>query len=477
MKVLFASAEAAPFFKSGGLGDVAGSLPKELKKQGVDIRVVLPNHGVMPEKYAQQLELVTEFTVDVGWRRQYCGIKQLVLDDVTYYFVDNLGYFNRDTVYGYEDDGERYAFFSLAVLEMMEKIDFIPDVLHANDWHTAAVTFLLRDKYHWIDAYADIKTVLSIHNLKYQGEFGESILSDWYGIGYNIYMDSGAKHYDAVNILKGGIYYADRVTTVSPTYAEEIKTPEFGHGLDGVLRDVDYKLSGILNGIDYAVNDPATDSTIQHNYDVDTIDQKVKNKTYLQEKVGLPVDEEVILIGMVSRLTEQKGFRLVEIIMDALTNRRVQIILLGTGEKSIENSFKHFDWAYDGQVRAIIDFDVKLAQEIYAGADLFLMPSAFEPCGLSQMISMRYGTLPLVHEIGGLKDTVAPYNKYDITGTGFSFNHFDWWVLLNTLDDAIDVYYNHHDNWQTIQKQAMQTDFSWQQSTQKYINLYQSIAY
>ncbi|RAN51706.1 starch synthase, partial [Dolosigranulum pigrum] len=222
---------------------------------------------------------------------------------------------------------------------------------------------------------------------------------------------------------------------------------------------------------------PATDSTIQHNYDVDTIDQKVKNKTYLQEKVGLPVDEEVILIGMVSRLTEQKGFRLVEIIMDALTNRRVQIILLGTGEKSIEDSFKYFDWAYDGQVRAIIDFDVKLAQEIYAGADLFLMPSAFEPCGLSQMISMRYGTLPLVHEIGGLKDTVAPYNKYDITGTGFSFNHFDWWVLLNTLDDAIGVYYNHYDNWQTIQKQAMQTDFSWQQSTQKYINLYQSIAY
>jgi len=476
MKELFVSAEAAPFFKSGGLGDVAGSLPVELSKTGIDIRVVLPLHTFLAEEYKRQLEDVVELTIKVGWRERYCGVKSLKRDGITYYFIDNMEYFDREKIYGYDDDGERYSYFSMAVIEMMEEIGFVPDVLHVNDWHTAIVPVLLKDKYGWIGAYSDIKTVFSIHNIEFQGEFDQGALNDWLGIGYNAFHEKGLEYYGRVNYMKGGIYYADYVTTVSPTYAQEIQTPEFGKGLDGVLRDVRYKLSGILNGIDYKLNDPRADKTISSNYSINNLSGKKQNKKFLQEKAGLPVDDDTMLIGIVSRLTHQKGFDLVQTIFDDLMKRKVQVVLIGTGEVGFENSFKHFDWAYPDQFKAIIDFDTQIAQEIYAGSDLFLMPSAFEPCGLSQMISMRYGTMPLVHEVGGLKDTVIPYDEFEIRGTGFSFNDFTPGVLLNTIDLALRVYYDQPQNWKSIMRQAMVKDFSWEQSSQKYRDIYNHLS-
>lgn len=477
MKVLFVSAEAAPFFKSGGLGDVAGSLPKELARQGIDIRVVLPLHTSLSEEYKSQLEDVTHFTVNVGWREQFCGIKKLIKNGITYYFIDNLQYFDREAIYGYDDDGERYSYFSMAVIEMLEKIGFIPDIIHANDWHTALIPVLLKDKYGWIRAYSDIKVVFSIHNIQFQGRFDQSVLSDWLGIGYNTFHERALEHFGDVNFMKGAIFYADHVTTVSPNYANEIQTQEFGYGLDGSLREVNWKFSGILNGLDYTINNPETDTIIEVNYSLNNLENKLLNKTFLQKEVGLPVDEEVMVIGMVSRLTSQKGFQLVQEAMDYLMQRNVQVVLVGTGEAEFENSFKYFNWAYPDKFKAIIDFDVKLAQQIYAGSDLFLMPSAFEPCGLSQMISMRYGTLPLVHEIGGLKDTVDPYNRETVAGTGFSFYDFTAGVMLNQIDQALAVFYVNPENWEQIMKNAMSKDFSWKKSTKQYMDIYNHLTF
>lgn len=474
MKVLFASSEAAPFFKSGGLGDVAGALPKELKKKGVDVRVVLPLHALMKAEDKKELQLLTKFTVKVGWRVEYTGIKTLKRHGITYYFIDNERYFMRDALYGYEDDGLRFSYFSIAVLEMLEKIGFIPDVIHANDWHTALIPVLLKEKYQWIDVFADIRTVLTIHNLQFQGVYDQRILADWLGIGMDAFQEEGLKYYDKVNFLKGGIQFADAVNTVSPTYAEEIQTPHFGENLDAVLRANNHKLQGILNGIDYETNNPKTDPVIYENFNVNKLAGKKKNKTGLQKDLQLPESDDM-LIGVVSRLTTQKGFNLVEHILDEIRQRPVQVVILGTGEAQFENTFRYFDDLYPDKVRAVIDFDIELAQKIYAGSDLFLMPSAFEPCGLSQMLSMRYGTLPLVHEVGGLKDTVAPYNKYTGEGTGFSFYDFSPHVLLQIIDEALDVYQHNPKAWTQLIKQAMNKDFSWDQSAQKYISFYQSI--
>ncbi|WP_027107977.1 glycogen synthase GlgA [Lacticigenium naphthae] len=476
MKVLFASSEAAPFFKSGGLGDVAGALPKEMKKQGLDIRVVLPLHSKLPAKYKEKLKEIAQFEVKVGWRSQYCGVKTLDLNDITYYFIDSLYYFDRDQLYGEGDDGERYAFFSQALIEMMEKVDFIPDVLHLNDWHTAIVPVLLKDKYHWVEKYRDIKTVLTIHNLQFQGIFDQSTLSDLYGIGYNAFHDHGLEFFDNVNVLKGGIYYSDLVTTVSPTYAEEIKTAEFGYGLEGVLQDVGDKLVGILNGIDTDIYNPQTDPSLVVNYSIDSLDKKVDNKTALQERVGLPVSPEIALIGMVGRLTEQKGADLIEQTLGELMYRDVQVLILGTGDPRFENSFASFNQHHSDKFKAIIDFDVELAQQIYAGADIFLMPSAFEPCGLSQLNSLRYGTLPLVHETGGLVDTVEPFNPVSGKGTGFSFYDYNPLTMLKTIDHALTEYYDNPQNWKELMKQAMKKDFSWEKSASKYIDNYKKIA-
>lgn len=476
MKILYTASEAAPFFKTGGLGDVAYALPKELIKKGVDIRVVLPYYSTMPQKYQDMTEDVLNFTVKVGWRDVYCGVKTLNFDGVTYYFIDNQDYFNRPGLYGYHDDGERFGFFSMAVIEMMEKIEFIPDVIHVNDWQTAMIPALLVDKYHWIEAYQGIRKVITIHNILFQGIYDPVILGSVFGIGMNIFHETGAAHYGNVNYLKAGINFSDYVTTVSPSYANEIQTPEFGVGLEGTLQYNNQKIRGIINGIDYQLNDPATDNRIPYHYSMDDMDGKLENKRALQEKLGLPIKDDVALMSSVSRLTDQKGFQLIQEKMEELMHTRdVQLIILGTGDPQFEQAFTYFQSKFPDSVRAIIDFDVELAQQIYAASDIFLMPSAFEPCGLSQMISMRYGTLPLVHETGGLRDTVIPYNFVTGEGTGFSFYGFNGYNLLGTIYRALDVYEQQPKAWHLLMEQAMKMDFSWHVPAESYIELYRSL--
>lgn len=477
MKVLFAAAEAAPFFKSGGLGDVAGALPKELKRQGVDIRVVLPLYSQMPQKYQEQLEPTLNFRLQMGYKNVYVGILTLTLDDIQYYFIDNKTYFDRSSLYGQEDDGERFGFFSLALIEMMEKVDFIPDIIHVNDWQAAMVPVMLVDRYHWVESYRKIRKMLTIHNIRFQGWYDTSILHTVFKTTMSTYHGNGVEQSNMVNFLKGGINFSDIVTTVSPTYAKEIQTPEFGEGLEETLRHNYWKVHGIINGIDYELNNPATDPALVQNYDINSYKEgKRANKLALQERLGLKIDPDVPLLGIVSRLTDQKGMQLIaEKAEELLNTRDVQIVILGTGEERFENSFRYFAWKYPEQFGAYIDFDVELAQQIYAGSDIFLMPSAFEPCGLSQMISMRYGTLPLVHETGGLKDTVQAYNKYSGTGNGFSFGMFSGYDFLGVVYNALEVYAEEPEAWDKLVRQAMATDFRWEQPALEYLELYQSL--
>lgn len=477
MKLLFAASECAPFFKSGGLGDVMGALPKELAKKGHEVRVVLPYFSkLVPEKYKEQLEDVTDFTVEVGWRNQYCGIKQLVMDNVTYYFIDNEFYFGRDGLYGYGDDAERFAYFQLAAIEMMEVVDYIPDIFHVNDWQTAVIPVLLKDKYSWKERLRNIKTVLTIHNLMFQGVHGQYVLGDLFGIGYDSFHEHGLKYHEDVNFLKGGIYYSDLVTTVSPTYAGEIQTADFGMGLERDLQKVSYKLVGLLNGIDYDIYDPAEDKTIPATFTTTDLSGKKKNKAALQEQVGLPVDEDIALISVVSRLDEQKGIQLIiDSIENLLNFRKVQLVVLGTGKHYYEEAFRYFTKKYPDKFQGIIDFDINLAQLMYAGSDMFLMPSAFEPCGLSQINSMRYGTLPIVHEVGGLADTVKPYNHETQEGTGFSFYGFNVYTLLNTIDQALTVYYDFPEQWEKLILQAMNEDNSWEKASDAYEEHYKRL--
>lgn len=475
MKTLFVTAECAPFFKTGGLGDVSGALPKALKEKGTEIKVVLPFFTQMAEQYKEQVKDLFSFDVYVGWRKQYCGVKYLKKNDIDYYFLDNLYYFNRPELYGYYDDGERFAFFQQAVIELMEKIDFIPDVMHLNDYHTSFIPFLLKEKYRWIDRFSQIHTVLTIHNIEFQGQYDREVLPDLFGIGCERYDDGTIRFNDCVNFMKAGILYADRVTTVSPSYAEEIKTSDFGAGLDVILRMESGKLHGILNGIDYDSFDPSSDPAIYANYDKNHLENKLENKVQLQKNLDLPVRPEVPMIGIVSRLTFQKGFHLLLKEMENLMQFDVQLVLIGTGDPNFENQFSQFGQKYPDKTSIHIAFDVTLAQKVYAGVDMFLMPSAFEPCGLSQMISMRYGTLPIVHEIGGLRDTVQPYNPITNEGTGFGFGIFEPFYLMNALKQAIDLYQNHQDIWQKLMLQAMTRDFSWNKSSQKYLELYKQI--
>ena len=477
MKVLFVAAEGAPFFKTGGLGDVAYALPKELRKQGIDIRVVLPYYTQMPERFKEQLTEITHFRVELGYKSAYVGVKTLTLDGVQYYFIDNLAYFDRDQLYGQNDDGERFGFFDIAVVEMMEQVDFIPDIIHVNDWQTAMIPALLVDRYHWVDIYRNIRKVLTIHNIRFQGWQNESVLKDIFNTTYALYHENGVKKEGQVNYLKGGINFSDKVTTVSPNYAREIQTPEFGEKLDGELRYNAWKLSGIINGIDYEQNNPDTDPNLVENYDASTVQTgKAANKRALQERVGLSVDPDVALLGVVTRLTDQKGMQLLQEKAEyLLTNCNIQIVVLGTGDEAFENSFRYFEWKYPEEFCAYIDFDVELAQQIYAGSDMFLMPSAFEPCGLSQMIAMRYGTLPIVHETGGLSDTVQPYNQYTGEGNGFSFNIFTGEVFAHIIQYGLDIYENQPDVWFQLIHQAMATDFSWTEPAKEYIRLYEDL--
>lgn len=476
MRVLFASAEAAPFFKTGGLGDVAYALPKELAKNDVDIRVVLPNYTQMPQNYQEQLEELVHFRFQLGDKNVYCGIKTLTLEGVIYYFIDNLSYFDRKALYGEWDDGERFGYFATAIIEMLEVIDWIPDIIHCNDWHTAMVPVLLVDRYHWKNRLRHIRKVFTIHNLRFQGIFEPSILSHVFGTGYNTYTHDGLQWKDRVNFMKGAINFSDIVTTVSPTYAKEIMTPEFGEQLEGTLLYNQWKVRGIINGIDYDLNNPESDPLIPYHFSVEDLSGKYANKRALQEAVGLPIREDIPIIGMVSRLTDQKGFQLVEERLEELLSQaEVQVVLLGTGDANFEHSFRYFEAKYPHKMKSLIKFDLNIAQLIYAGSDLFLMPSAFEPCGLSQLMSMRYGTLPIVHETGGLKDTVLPYNEFTVEGTGFSFNGFDSWNLLATIYRALTLYYQYPENWKKIVCQAMNRDFSWKQPTQEYLAIYQEL--
>ena len=475
MKIMFVAAEGAPFAKTGGLGDVIGALPKSLVKNGNEVAVVLPYYDMVAAKFGDQVEDVLYFYTELGWRRAYVGVKRLVRDGVTFYFIDNQDYFFRGSVYGEWDDGERFAFFQLAALELMEKVDFIPDILHVHDYHTAMIPFLLKEKYHWINAYKNIKTVFTIHNIEFQGQFDPGMLGELFSVGAERYEDGTLRWNDCLNWMKAAVLYSDRVTTVSPSYAQEIMTPEFGKGLEQVMRMESGKLSGIVNGIDTDLLDPETDPYLVAHFSADDLSGKAKDKAALQERVGLPVRSDVPLIGIVSRLTDQKGFDLVVNELNNILQNDLQVVVLGTGYADYENAFAWFGHNYPEKMSANITFDLELAQQIYAACDIFLMPSAFEPCGLSQMMAMRYGTLPLVHEVGGLRDTVIPYNRYEKTGTGFTFNNFSGYWLTTTLSLALDVYYNHKEDWQVLQQNAMSTDFSWDTASLAYEDLYKGL--
>lgn len=477
-KILFAAAEGAPFYKTGGLGDVIYALPKALASQKeLDVRIVLPYYAkLMPEKYRKQFKHVIDFEITVGSKQRYVGIESLQLGGVSCYFVDNLEYFGRDALYGFDDDGERFGFYQMAVIEMLEKIDFVPDILHVNDWHTAFIPVLLKDKYSWITGLSNIKTVLTIHNIKFQGVYDPIVLESIFGIGRQFFTEDGFKYYDAINFLKGGIEFADKVTTVSPSYAQEIQTPEFGEGLDGVLRENNYKLAGFLNGIDTEIYDPQTDQNISANYGVaDFALQKAKNKKQLQKDLNLP-QENVPLFIIISRLTRQKGMDiLLGMIDDFVVRHHVQFALLGTGDNDLERDFSRVQDRYPGQLSVNIKFDERLAQQMYAAGDFILVPSAFEPCGLSQMMGMRYGVVPVVHETGGLRDTVSPYNEFTDEGLGFSFASLDPQTLAKILAYAYQIYVERPENFKNIITRDMQTDFSWQKSAALYLGMYKEL--
>lgn len=475
MKIMFVAAEGAPFAKTGGLGDVIGALPKSLVKNGHEVSVILPYYDTIDQKFGDQVEDVLYFYIQVGWRRQYVGLKKIVKDQVTFYFIDNQYYFFRGKVYGDWDDGERFAYFQLAAIEALERLDAIPEVLHVHDYHTAMIPFLLKEKYHWIEAYRKIKTVFTIHNIEFQGQFDPGMLGDLFGVGAERYEDGTLRWNNCLNWMKAGVLYADRVTTVSPSYADEIQTPEFGKGLDQLMRMESGKLTGIVNGIDTEVLNPETDPHLVAPFSAADLSGKSANKKALQERLNLPVRDDVPLIGIVSRLTDQKGFDLVVQELDNLLQQDVQLVVLGTGYKDYEDAFRWFAQVYPEKLSANITFDLGLAQQIYAACDLFLMPSAFEPCGLSQMMAMRYGTIPIVHEIGGLKDTVIPYNSFDKTGTGFGFNHFSGFWMMKTLLFALDAYRHHLEDWKMLQQNAMTRDFSWETASLAYVKLYHSL--
>lgn len=475
MQIVFASAECAPFVKTGGLGDVAGSLPAALVRAGAEVIVMVPKYATIKDEYKAQMEHFADFYVSLGWRNEYCGLEKLEHDGVTYMFVDNERYFARDYPYGFFDDGERFAFFSKAITESLQHLPggFECDILHCNDWQTALAPVFLREFYQGLPLYDRVKTVFSIHNVAFQGQFSDTVMEDILGVAH-IPAAATQLRCDAcsINYMLGALHYADAITTVSPTYANEIQTPEFGEGLDGVLRERSYALQGILNGIDVAGFDPATDKRIAANYTVDDRSGKAVCKAKLQEELGLEVRDDRPLMVMVTRLTRQKGMDLVMYALDRILSGGVQVAVLGTGDRDYEDGLRYFQDKYPGTMAARIEFDPALSQRMYAAADMFLMPSKFEPCGLSQIIAMRYGTLPIVRETGGLKDTVIPYNEFTGEGTGFSFSNFNGDEMGDAVFRAARLFWDNRDAWNQLVTQAMSQDFSWTRSADKYLDLY-----
>lgn len=474
MNVLFVTSEAVPFSKTGGLADVAFALPKALRKENVDVRVVVSKTFDLPDDIADQETHLSDFYVDVGWRKQYAGLSQVIYEEIPYYFIDNEYYFKRDGLYGHYDDGEKFSYYCRSVLEAIRHMDFAPDIIHFNDWHTGMIPVLLNEHYRHDPLYENIKTVYTIHNLKYQGVFGPEILNDLLGIGPDHFYSGGMEFHGGVSFMKSGVNFANAITTVSETYAQEIQYPFFGEQLDGLLRDRSDVLYGITNGLDHDIYDPRHDPHIKWKFDSRGLKKKRSNKRELQEQFGLPVNEFTPMIGMVTRLADMKGLDLIEHVMDDIMQLDVQFVVLGTGEHHYENMLRYYQGKYPDKIRAHIEFNVGLSHQIYAGADLFLMPSLFEPCGLGQQIALRYGTLPVVRETGGLKDTVLPYNGYTDEGNGFSFANYNAHEMLSAIERAVALYDDRR-SWNKIVRRAMKSDTSWKKSAQKYIDVYQRV--
>ena len=475
-KILFAASECVPFIKTGGLADVCGALPKTFDHKDWDVRVVIPNYSCIPEKYRSQFEYVTHFYMACGSYipSKYVGVLQYKLDGVTYYFIDNQEYFNCFVPYGdMRYDIEKFTFFDKAVLSMLPLIGFRPDIIHCHDWQAGLIPVYLKNEFQADSFFWGIRSIMTIHNLKFQGKWDVKTVQSITGLPEYYFTSDKLEAYKDANLLKGGIVFADAVTTVSDTYAEEIKTPFYGEGLDGLLRARSHDLRGIVNGIDYGEFNPETDKNIVKAYNaVNFRKEKVKNKRALQEELGLRVDDKKMMIGLVSRLTDQKGLDLIAYVMDELCQDDIQFVVLGTGEERYENMFRHFDWKYGDKVSANIYYSDALSHKIYAACDAYLMPSLFEPCGLSQLIALRYGTVPIVRETGGLKDTVQPYNEYESTGTGFSFTNYNAHEMLNTIRYAEHIYYDRKREWNKIVDRAMATDYSWKVSAGKYQEMY-----
>ena len=477
-KILFVASEGVPFIKTGGLADVVGSLPKCIDKEYFDVRVILPKYTCMKQEMKDKLSYVTHFYMDFHWKNEYVGVLYAEVDGVKYYFIDNEMFFNGFKPYS--DNAlfeiEKFAFFSKAALSILPVIDFRPDVIHCHDWQTGLIPVYLKERFQGSDFYRGIKSVMTIHNLKFQGKWGIREVQDITGLPDYYFTADKLEAYKDANLLKGGIVFADAITTVSATYAEEIKTAFYGEGLDGLLRARSKDLRGIVNGIDTDVFNPETDKNIEFNYNAMNFrKEKIRNKRALQAELGLEQDDKKFMIGIVSRLTDQKGFDLISYVMDELCQSNVQIVVLGTGEERYENMFRHFDWKYNNKVSANIYYSDALSHKIYAASDAFLMPSLFEPCGLSQLMSLRYGTVPIVRETGGLKDTVEPYNEYESTGTGFSFANYNAHEMLGVLRYAMRVYYTQRKCWNGIAERAMREDFSWKKSAETYARLYEDI--
>ena len=476
MKILFTSSECVPFIKTGGLADVVGALAPVLAKKGHDVRVVLPLYTAIDSKWQQQMEFQLHFEVQLGWRRQYCGVNMLKKDGVTYYFLDNKFYFGRPYVYGLGgDEYERYSFFCRAVLNAMPLLDFKPDIIHAHDWQSGMVPALLKIQYAHLPFYSKIRTVFTIHNLQYQGIFGIKEVQDVLGLGDGLWSSDKLECYGCANFMKAGLVYADAITTVSPSYAEEITTAYYGERLDGLIRARKDSLYGVLNGIDVNEYNPETDPMIYKTYSLKDMSGKAVDKAELQRELGLEGNPDIPLIAMVGRLTNQKGLDLVDCVIGDIMNENVQLAVLGMGDARYTNLFSWAEQQYRGRMAARFAMDHSLAHKLYAGADFFLMPSLFEPCGLSQLMSLRYGTVPIVRETGGLKDTVMPYNEYEQPGTGFSFANYNAHEMLGVLRYAMRVYYTQRKCWNGIAERAMREDFSWKKSAETYARLYEDI--
>jgi len=470
MKVMFVTSEATPYIKSGGLADVLGSLPKALVEQGIECSVVLPKYRDM--KDLESLEFVCNYDIFISWRKEYCGVFKSEQNGVTYYFIDNEKYFDRPGLYSYDDDYERFAFFNFAVLELISHLNIKPDILHLHDWQAAMVAVLYKERYCYYEYYSSIRIVFTIHNIAYQGKADPKLINDLYGLSDHLYYNGNLRHDNCFNMMKSAILYSDMITTVSPTYAEEILTDEFGEGLQGILRLKQDRLIGILNGIDYDVYNPISDPNIPYHFNKDNVfEEKIKNKLALQSELGLPEKENIPLIGIVTRLTWQKGIDLLLNKMYELCLHDLQIVILGAGDGRYEEAFKPYAYEYPDKISLNLKYDFGLSCRIYAGCDLFLMPSLFEPCGLSQMMSLRYGTIPIVRETGGLKDSVIPYNEYEMYGTGFSFSHYNAEEMMATIDYALATYHR-HEHWKAIVEQAMEAKLDWENSAEEYINMY-----